>query len=755
MTTRVATRVAARVRRRESRGPGRRLRVAGLVLLQVLAVGALVVLGSTGARADEVYTRPSDGVWSVSGHGFGHGRGMSQWGAYGAAAQGVPWTTILTTYYPGTTLTTVANGTVRVRLTADPGQLRVAASPGLVAVEANGRRTALGGTATAWRLVPSGAGGLRLESLTGSTWTAVPLGGSTNVTDGGVRFENTAQLHRVFRADGTSTAYRGAPGAYLSGTVVTVLRVPLESYLRGVVPRESPASWPDGALRAQSVAARTYAASAVARNVAQRYDICDTTSCQVFSGTTAYSASGAATPLEYATSDAAIAGSAGTILTYQGAPAFAEFSASNGGWTTAGDFPYLTARPDPWDGTAPGDPVHSWKATLRATDLEARYPQIGTLSRIVITSRDGHGDWGGRVLSARLDGSAGSVTVSGYSIMNAHPYPTWSDGIRSPWFTLDGQQPIGQLDGATWAGNGIQVRGWAIDPDVPTPIAVVVSVDGVDVKALTAGLRRDDVGRAYPLYGSLHGYDVVVPAGPGTHMVCTRGRDTAGVVPDSTLGCRSVVVPATIPVGHLDSVTWTSSGIRVQGWAVDPDTSASIGVHVHVDGTQAAVLLASVSRPDVATAYPSAGPLHGFDLVLQAAPGTHQVCVWAINAGDGAVNPSLGCLPVAVPRTAPFGMLDAATSTGTGIRASGWAIDPDTSASIGVHLLVDGRQAAVFIARDSRPDVAAVYPGSGPLHGYAVTVPAGPGTHSVCAWAINAGAGTVNPLLGCRTVRIP
>ena len=86
----------------------------------------------------------------------------------------------------------------------------------------------------------------------------------------------------------------------------------------------------------------------------------------------------------------------GVVRTSGGVPIFAEFSSSNGGWSTQGDFPYLRAAQDDWDGAlAPS--VHAWTAVLRASDLERRFPAVGRLQRVRVTARDGNGPWGGRV----------------------------------------------------------------------------------------------------------------------------------------------------------------------------------------------------------------------------------------------------------------------------------------------------------------------------------------------------------------------
>jgi stage II sporulation protein D len=187
----------------------------------------------------------------------------------------------------------------------------------------------------------------------------------------------------------------------------------MDSYLRGVVPRESFASWPQQALRAQTIAARSYAAYHRAHRTAKVYDLDDGESFQVYGGFDD----------EERTTDEAVAATAGKILTYGGEPAFTEFGSSNGGWTVAGDAPYLQAREDPWDRT------EKWQVRFTDDELEAAWPSIGNLTQVAITGRDGNGEWGGRAGSVTLTGSGGSVTVSATAFRVKL-------GLRSTWLTL-------------------------------------------------------------------------------------------------------------------------------------------------------------------------------------------------------------------------------------------------------------------------------------------------------------------------------
>ena len=143
------------------------------------------------------------------------------------------------------------------------------------------------------------------------------------------------------------------------------------------------------------------------------------------------------------------------------------------------------------------------------------------------------------------------------------------------------------------------------------------------------------------------------------------------------------------------------------------------------------------------------GAAHGFALGIPAGPGQHSICPYAINQGVGANRP-FGCQTVGVP-AAPFGNLDAVMPTAGGLLVSGWAIDAQTSAPVEIHVYVDGGFAGWGYATATRTDVAAAYPWFGPTRGYAIGAAATAGSHSVCVYAINVGAGATTGL-GCRTV---
>lgn len=206
--------------------------------------------------------------------------------------------------------------------------------------------------------------------------------------------------------------------------------------------------------------------------------------------------------------------------------------------------------------------------------------------------------------------------------------------------------------------------------------------------------------------------------------------------------------PSYSPVGRLDSLTATSSGLSVQGWTIDLDTTAPIEIDVLVNGTLVGWGSASTYRPDVGGAYPAYGSYHGFSFSAPAVGGTNSVCVYAINVAGG-VNTNLGCQTITVSAN-PIGHLDGIRLMAGSAVADGWALDPQTSAPIEVHVLVDGSFAGWAYASGNRPDVGATFAGYGSAHGFGFSFPIDGGRHDVCVYGINTGIG-VNTLLGCQT----
>lgn len=391
----------------------RGIRFSALVTTGLLAAATVLATGPA-ATADPAIDVPDRATITFTGQGAGHGRGMSQYGAYSAARQGTSYREILRTYYP-TTRVARRDGAVEVALTADDDRDLVVLDRDRLTVRslASGRTwRADERRATRWRVTRTRSGAHAVAYFDGRWRGWKTLRGAVQLAAGGRPLTLLTPDGRV--------RYRGALRSDVDdfGDRVTVNVLPLEQYLRGVVPSEMRAStWPQQALRAQAVASRSYAAWRRTRPLDRAYDICDTALCQVYGGASA----------EYPTSDTAVRRTAKRILTFRGRPAFTEYSASNGGWTVDGGRPYLPARKDPYEGTSRD--YYGWRVRVTAAQMEAEY-NYDNLVSIRIERRDGNGRWGGRVTSVRVTAESGFTdTITGEDFA-----ADW--GLRSRLFTV-------------------------------------------------------------------------------------------------------------------------------------------------------------------------------------------------------------------------------------------------------------------------------------------------------------------------------
>jgi len=385
--------------------------------LAATVVTTLFVAGP--ASADQPHDVPTPATIKISGDGYGHGKGMSQYGAYGAARKGLTFKRILGFYYPGTELGDTG-GQVKVLVSADDDRdLVVDAARGLTvrALKSSKAWKPDVPRASRWRLLPSGIStAISYRTSSWHAWRTVK--GDVQLSAGGHPL--------TLRTPDGPVAYRGAlRSTYRNDSRVTVNVVPMESYVRGVVPSEMYASWPQQALRAQAVASRTYAAYEREHTTNTAYDLCDTAACQAYGG---YSA-------ESGASDDAVAATARKVLTYQGKTAFAQFSASNGGWTVAGQVDkspvaYLPAQHDPYEGSSPD--YYGWKVDLTTEEIEQAY-NLGNLTYLGIETRNDGGS-AGHVLTVRIKTEGGfDDTVTGESFFKHFD-------LRSTMFKIDSVQ---------------------------------------------------------------------------------------------------------------------------------------------------------------------------------------------------------------------------------------------------------------------------------------------------------------------------
>ena len=418
--------------------------------LLAAALGVFIALGFVpGIEAPVARAYPAANV-ELEGHGWGHGRGMGQYGSLGYALGGWSWQQILQHYYSNTTMGGIGNPPIKVRLLRFDGMDTIVYDPSGTA------RINAGGAAFAYLVRLVGPNQFDVYKSNGCAgeggWGLIHdnIGGPvviSSLSNDGV--SSTLQTCEV----GGNRIYRNDIHAVDSGAGQrTVNDVLMELYLRGVVPRESPASWGSlgggagmNALRAQSVAARSYAWS---ENRYAYAKTCDTDSCQVYGGVNG--GGGEAT-----NTNQAIADTAGSIRLLNGGPARTEFSSSTGGQTAGGTFPSVKD-----DGDAvcvPGgcNPNHTWTASIPVSTVQSKYPEIGTLQAVSITERTPE-DGGLRVKTIQLKGSSSTKTLTGDAFRIAF-------GLKSTWFTVKGS-PSGGVNGYWMLANDAGVFAFGSAP---------------------------------------------------------------------------------------------------------------------------------------------------------------------------------------------------------------------------------------------------------------------------------------------------
>ena len=317
-------------------------------------------------------------------------------------------------------------------------------------------------------------------------------------------------------------------------------------------------------------------------------------------------------------------------------------------------------------------------------------------------------------------------------------------------------QPFGHADALTLVPGALVSSGWVYDPDTAAVVQVAHTVDGVPLVSVPAELPRTDVGSRYPTYGPDRGYATTVDlstVSEGSHTLCAVATNLeAGT--DLTLGCVTGTVRH-LPFGAFDSLAQTPGGLQLTGWAIEPDTKDSAVLTPTIDGQAVPTFQAALLRSDVARLYPIDGPAHGFSTVVPLpTEGSHNVCLTVANVGTGTER-SLGCRTVVVSHK-PFGRFDVVTASAGRVTVQGWVIDPDTRDPVTVHVRIDGPLAGHTAASLLRGDVARYFPAYGGAHGYRYSPPTvlARGVHNVCVYAINTGAGSGNPSLGCRKITI-
>jgi stage II sporulation protein D len=490
-------------------------------------------------------------LFLFSGHGWGHGVGMAQYGAWGYATHGYTYQQILAHYYPGTTLGSAPTNTVRVLLADRKKTLKLSCSVPFTVTDGSGVAHTL----------PAGPVTLRSSAL---TWPA-PL-----TFDAG--------------AGGWLTLARPYRGQIQVDVVDGRLRaidvVALEQYLYGVVPAEMPSTWAPAALQAQAVAARSYALAT--RKVAAPFDAYADTRSQMYLGVSA----------ETASTTAAVDATRGQVAMFGGKLATTYFFSSSGGETESiadawgvPSVPYLVAVDDPFDILSP---YHDWgpvavsaktfakafKLTLPVLDLQTTLNPSGRVARVVVVSAPSLR----ATASTAPPASLAAGTVSG------------GLGLRSTWFgvsMLSLQQPApaapvpygsnitltGMVRGIDGVSLEQRVSGGSwhlVGPVTPGPDGSVVLAEAPAITtdyrlatpAAAVGYVRvrvmPVVELAAPTPGQVSGSETpALPGAPVTIQLQNPDLTWTTVATGTVAADGSFVVPATLPAGATYRVVVT------------------------------------------------------------------------------------------------------------------------------------------------------------------------------------------------------
>jgi stage II sporulation protein D len=344
---------------------------------------------------------------TVRGGGFGHGIGMSQYGALGFAQHGKDHAFILGHYYTGTRLDQLAG----------PRQVRVLLQTAS-RISFSGAASVSGARAlnprTTYRATRRLSGSITLRTASGKLAGTYPS--PLTVT-------GSPSAIKLFGRSGNATSdgrYRGALQirAGSLGGLNAINQADLEDYVRGVVAGESPSSWPAEALRAQAVAARTYAITTAKSG--RGFDQYADTRSQVYNGISG----------ERATTDAAVAATRNEVVTYNGKPVVTYYSSSSGGRTENIENAFLGAPAQPWlksvdDPYDDSSPRHKWVARMSLAEAERRLGRLvkGSLRRIRVLQRG----QSPRVVRAQIVGSRGSTRTTGPVLQaRLHLFSTWA-----------------------------------------------------------------------------------------------------------------------------------------------------------------------------------------------------------------------------------------------------------------------------------------------------------------------------------------
>ncbi len=539
------------------------------------ALAALLAVGPASAKSvctGSCYVAPagSGALFVFTGHGWGHGVGMSQYGAYGYAQHGWTYPKILAHYYPGTTLGKTSTTSIRVLLADKQKTLRISSTVPFTLTDGSGRTHTLA----------AGSYGF-------GTGLKLPV-------DGGPSQGLTAPLTFAAGPGGSLTLGRAYRGRILVDVVDGKLRaidvLPLEQYLYGVVPSEMPSSWLPDALESQAVAARSYALAT--RQLAAPFDVYSDTRSQMYLGLGA----------EQPATTAAVTATAGQVLLYKGAIATTVYSSSSGGETSSSvdawggkPTPYLISVPDPYDVISP---FHNWgPVPVTATQLAKSLHVVGTVADVSTALNAS-----GRVSSLDLTSLAPFAPLPLATTVGANTVEA-ALGLRSTWFNVG-----------------------VISLTPPLPAAPVSYGSTVQLSGLVRGVTGVSLEQRPSTTTSWQAVGPIAPFGDGTLQL----SETPTITTDYRLATTTAAA-AYVRIKVMPVVTLMTPAARtfLQGTIAPALPGAPVQIQqLGLDGvTWTTVATGAVDSTTTSVATGSPAPLGSFTVPLQLTAGTYRAVI--------------------------------------------------------------------------------------------------------------------------------
>jgi stage II sporulation protein D len=487
-----------------------------LALLIAVILPALMGQSARGHALRRLAPAGQNAVFVVTGHGWGHGVGMSQYGAYGYAQHGFPYAKIVAHYFPGTTLGPAPATKVRVLLANGKSTLKLSSADDFRVKGSDG--TAHTVTAGTYTFTP------KLKVKVDNAATAKPLTGPLVFQPG----PSPLQLG--------SRHYRGAIQVdVVAGKLRAIDIVGLEQYLYGVVPSEMPFDWAPEALKAQAVVARSYALASLRSGAFELYP---DTRDQMYLGV----------DHEKPSTTAAVDATAGKVVLYNGKVAKTYFFSTSGGRTASAqdiwgaDVPYLVSVPDPYDTISP---YHNWGPVTFDGGKLARALHIPGPVQDVQTALNSSG----RVMSMTVSTPPGPRTFDGIPLRRLL-------GLRSTWFSVGvlalaaPSTPVTYGTSSRLTGIGRGVGPLTLQSRTATTWQPVGTLTPAADGALNIAIRPTVTTDYRVVSGKITGTAAHVPVAPFVQLAPTQ-------TPTELRGSmRPVVEGAPVSIQRLDGTNW-------------------------------------------------------------------------------------------------------------------------------------------------------------------------------------------------------